>query len=176
MRGLCNPEPCDLWSLWLEARPICRAALWRLWNHREVQQGPSSNNCSALRGEAFPPLTQRCLVLQPTKHLSAKLRGRAGWAVGRGGWGGWGEGGGCRGLQCGPGHCGERVNLSAHWGFGLRSTVFHDFLLINTPAHSHPPITHGLPAVQVLTSTAWWFWFWQKLLCCYQNDNQLNMP
>lgn len=84
MWGRCNPEPCDLWPLWLQARPICRPALWRVWNHREVQQGPSSNNCSVLRGEAFPPLTQHSLVLQPTKHLSARLRGRAGHGVGGG--------------------------------------------------------------------------------------------
>lgn len=84
MWGLCNPELCDLWPLWLQARLVCRPALWRLWNHREVQQGPSSNNCSVLRGEAFPPLTQHSLVLQPTKHLSARLRGRAGHRVGWG--------------------------------------------------------------------------------------------
>lgn len=108
MWGLCNPEPCDLWPLWLQARPICRPALWRLWNNREVQQGPSSNNCSVLRGEAFPPLTQHSLVLQPAKHLSAKLRGRAGHL-----------GGVARkpafGLQCGPGQCGDRVNLPDQW-------------------------------------------------------------
>lgn len=109
MWGLCNPEPCDLWPLWLQGRPVRRPALWRLWNHREVQQGPSSNNCSVLRGEAFPPLTQHSLVLQPTKHLSARLRGRAGHRVG---WGGLHRP--ACGLQCGPGQCGDRVNLPDH--------------------------------------------------------------
>lgn len=118
---MCNPEPCDLRPVLLQARPICRPTLWRLWNHREVQQGPSSNNCSLLRGEAFPPLTQHSLVLQPTKHLSARLRGRAGWAAWGGGRRREGEvvmGGGCTGpacgLQCGPGQCGDRVNLHDH--------------------------------------------------------------
>lgn len=113
MRDQCNPEPCDLWSLWLQARPLCRAALWRLWNHREVQQGPSSNNCSVLRGEEFPPLIQHSLVLQLTKHLSAKLRGRAGHQEGKGE-GAWGLYKPTFGLQCGPGHCGDRVSMPDH--------------------------------------------------------------
>lgn len=85
----------------------CRLGLYAgllfegFWNHREVQQGPSSNNCSVLRGEAFPPpLTQQGLVLQPAKHLSAKLRGRGTRASEP-----------SFGLQCGPGQCGERVIL-----------------------------------------------------------------
>lgn len=59
-------------------RSVRKPALWRFWNHREVHKSPSSNNRSVLRGEAFPPLTQHSFVPQPTKHLSARLRGKAG--------------------------------------------------------------------------------------------------
>lgn len=85
MWGLCNHEPNDWWPLWLQARPICRPALWRLWNHREVRQGPSSNNCSVLKRGSIPTAhtTQHCPAVHQT---SATLRGRAapGLGVGRG--------------------------------------------------------------------------------------------
>lgn len=82
-------RPVCSWALRLMAilaagyRYVCRPALWRFWNHREVHKSPSSNNRSVLRGEAFPPLTQHSFVPQPTKHLSARLRGRAGDRRGR---------------------------------------------------------------------------------------------
>lgn len=73
-------NPVTLWPFWLQARARNVGLLFEGHrNHREAQQGPSSNNCSLLRGEAFPPLTQHNTVLvpQPTKRLSARFEGKS---------------------------------------------------------------------------------------------------
>lgn len=73
-------NPVTLWPFWLQARARNVGLLFEGHrNHREAQQGPSSNNCSLLRGEVFPPLTQHNTVLvpQPTKSLSARFEGKS---------------------------------------------------------------------------------------------------
>lgn len=79
-----------------------------------MRQGPSSNNCSVLRQEAFPPLRQHGTVLRFTKQVQSRGE-ELGTGGGERGLGGLEEVSGADfGLQCGPGHCGNRVNVPGH--------------------------------------------------------------
>lgn len=119
MWGLCNPEPCDLWLLWLQAIGLYAGLLFEgseiigkcNKDHHQI-------TAQYLDGKHSHRSHNTALSCSWPNIWAQELRGRDGHR-GRGVGGSGREeeeegGGGSFGLQCGPGHCGDRVNLPDH--------------------------------------------------------------